>query len=133
MRPNRHRMPANLKRIAGRRPRDGARPGGRVPVAPDEAFAALANVLARAEGVSEIRRHGTTRLAFRGRLFAATVDGSLVVRLPPAHVEALIDEGIGGSFEPDPTRSTREWASVRGSEDLWLALAQEALQFASGS
>jgi len=130
MRPNRHRMSANLKRIAGRAPRNGTRPSGRVPVAADEAFTALAGALARADAVYETRRLGTRRLAFRGRLFAMSYEGALLVRLPRAEVDALVEEGIGRSFEPDPGRATREWASIRGSEDLWLALARNAMEFA---
>jgi hypothetical protein len=129
MRPNRQRMSANLKRIVGRAPRNGARPGGSGRVASSEAFTALAGALARTDGVSETYRLGTRRLALRGRLFAMAVEGSLVVRLPRADVARLIDEGIGLSFEPEDTRATREWASIRGSEDLWLALACMAMEF----
>ena len=130
MRPNLLREPANIKRIAGRAPRTRARPGGRLSVSPDEAFAALAGVLVRVDGVHETRHLGTRRLAFRGRPFAMAFERTLVVRLPRADLEALVEEGLARWFEPAPAR-TREWASIRGSEDLWLALAREAMLFAT--
>lgn len=67
-----------------------------------------------------------------GKEFLALVDykdSGLVVKLPSARVDALIDEGAGRSFAP-AGKVFREWVSIPDPDrDLWAALLQEGVDF----
>ncbi len=72
---------------------------------------------------------GSNGLKVDGRIFAMLVRGALVVKLPRERVEALIRSGRAEPFDAGRGRAMKEWATVRGSEPGWLALAKEALEY----
>lgn len=65
--------------------------------------------------------------------FFASLDhrsGDLVVKLPAARVDELIDEGVGLPFAPNGRRF-KEWTVVPHRDHaLWTDLADEARDFA---
>jgi hypothetical protein len=69
-----------------------------------------------------------------GKEFLALVDykgSGMVVKLPKARVEELIQSGVGQSFAP-AGRVFKEWLSVpRPDRRLWLALLREGVAFVS--
>ncbi len=68
-----------------------------------------------------------------GKLFAFIKDGNLVLKLPAARIDALID-GLGATrFERGQGTPMREWIVVpaAASED-WPALTREACDFVAG-
>ncbi|HEX8861394.1 MAG TPA: MmcQ/YjbR family DNA-binding protein [Actinomycetes bacterium] len=69
-----------------------------------------------------------------GKIFAMLDrEGRLVLKLPTARVEELIDAGTGGRFEPRRDgRLMREWVTVPVSgRSEWEGLVDQAFQFVS--
>jgi hypothetical protein len=68
--------------------------------------------------------------------FFATCDhrtGELIVKLPRARVQELIDQGLGQAFNP-AGRVFREWVLVpERDEQRWTELLTEARVFVSGA
>jgi hypothetical protein len=101
---------------------------------PDERFEDLVDELVGAAGVTPPRGgsgFGRSALRFQRRIFAMLVRGRLVVKLPAARVDALVEAGDGVRFDANKGTPMREWLSVdpHSGQD-WLALAREALDFA---
>jgi hypothetical protein len=72
---------------------------------------------------------GSNGLRVNGKVFAMTVRGALVVKLPRDRVAELIASGAGSAFESGG-RVMKEWVTVvHGS---WIALAREARCFVRG-
>ena len=65
------------------------------------------------------------------KIFAMLVKGKLVVKLPKPRVDALVASGDGERFDPrHDGRLMKEWLSVEPtSEEEWLPLAREAMEF----
>lgn len=76
---------------------------------------------------------GRTALRVDGRFFAMLARGSLVVKLPKARVDDLVEAGEGTRFGADTGRPRKEWLSLGPSSQLdWTTLAREALEFVRG-
>ena len=76
------------------------------------------------------RAFGSTSLKTDGKIFAMLVKDRLVVKLPAARVEELVEEDVGEAFDPGHGRLQKEWLSVLGADpDLWRALATESEAF----
>lgn len=77
-------------------------------------------------------RFGMSGLKVKGKIFAMLNGEGLVVKLPKAQVDALVEAGVGERFDPRRDgRVMKEWLVV-GTEADWLALAREALEFVGG-
>lgn len=101
--------------------------------APEERYAALVEALRGEAGVTvptgSRGPFGSAALKVDGRIFAMLYEGRLVVKLPRARVEALVDDGHGENFGRNG-RPMREWLSVASESQLaWRALADEARAF----
>src|SRR4051794_21978356 len=55
--------------------------------------------------------------------------GELVVKLPKARVDELVDAGAGRRFDPGHGRVMKEWIVVAPGKADWLALANEAFAY----
>jgi hypothetical protein len=76
------------------------------------------------------RAFGSTSLKTDGRIFAMLVKARLVVKLPAARVNELVDAGAGERFDPGHGRIQKEWLSVFSDDpDAWRELAEEAERF----
>lgn len=100
---------------------------------PDARFEELIDQLIGEAGVTPPQGGGFGRSAarFNGKIFVMFVRGQLVLKLPERRVSELIATGHGVSFDANKGTPMREWLSLDpGSDQPWLPLAHEALDFA---
>jgi chaperonin GroEL len=74
---------------------------------------------------------GPGSLRTGGKIFAMLVGGALVVKLPKARVDALVEAGKGTRFDAGKGRPMKEWVVLDDSHSAaqWLELAREARVF----
>ncbi|NED40842.1 TfoX/Sxy family protein [Amycolatopsis sp. SID8362] len=73
---------------------------------------------------------GRTALRANGRIFAMFVRGQLVLKLPKARVDELVEGGHGVRFDANKGTPMKEWLALdTASPQPWSALAEEALEF----
>ena len=107
------------------------------PNSPEERFEALVEEfisdsnVTLPDGPQPKNRFGSSALRIHNKIFAMLTGGRLVVKLPKARVDALIASGDGERFDPrHDGRLMKEWFSLAPtSEQAWLPLAREALDF----
>lgn len=110
---------------------------GSAPATPDDLYASVAEEFLGVSGISQpsdqarpTTGFGSSALKVNNKIFAMLVGGKLVVKLPGQRVHALIAAGEGERFDPGHGRRMKEWVAVAPtSNDSWLPLAREALQF----
>jgi TfoX/Sxy family transcriptional regulator of competence genes len=98
-----------------------------------EQFRGYAEVTPPSNGAQAKKRFGSSELKVHNKIFAMLVRGQLVVKLPRSRVDALIASGDGERFDPrHDGRLMKEWVSIAPtSEEEWLSLAREAMEFVS--
>ena len=101
--------------------------------ADDPRFAALAANFADDKRVTAGKLFASNGLKVDGKIFAMIVKGQLVVKLPKARVDALVEAGAADHFDPGHGRLMKEWAALRGRLPPWDDLAREALAFVGGA
>ncbi|SRR6266568_3275518 len=70
------------------------------------------------------------QLKVGGRIFAMLVRGDLVLKLPRARVDQLVERGDGARFDAGKGKPMREWFVLSPTSSMrWPRLAQEALDF----
>jgi hypothetical protein len=70
---------------------------------------------------------GSNALKANGKIFASLTKGRLLLKLPPARVDALVKSKKAERFSTGVGRVKKEWVTVGPStEREWLALADEA-------
>jgi TfoX/Sxy family transcriptional regulator of competence genes len=77
------------------------------------------------------RRFGSNALKVNGKIFAMMSQDTLVVKLPRARVDELVDGGFGKRFDPGHGRLMKEWLAVSAPTRLWATLVREAHDFVS--
>jgi hypothetical protein len=106
---------------------------------PTERFSSVVSALKGRPGVvppvapqSSRRRFGSNGLKLDGRLFAMLAGERLVVKLPKRRVDELVSSKDGMRYDPrHDGKVMKEWLSLGpDSAASWLALAEEALDFA---
>ncbi|MDF2265262.1 hypothetical protein P2Q00_07390 [Streptomyces coacervatus] len=105
------------------------------PLTPDERFDDLVTELLGLPGVTPPGGSGFGRSALRvhNKIFAMLVRGRLVVKLPAARVDALVDAEEGDHFDANKGTPMKEWFSLSPESALdWSPLAREALAFVGG-
>lgn len=107
------------------------------PDGPEERFADLVDELIGLPGVTTPqggRGFGRSALRYERKIFAMLVRGRLVVKLPAARVDELVEAGEGIRFDANKGTPMKEWLSVDPDSGLdWPALAREALKFAGSN
>lgn len=100
----------------------------------EERFEDLVDELTGIDGVVPPRGgsgFGRSAVRYQGKIFAMLVRGSLVVKLPSQRVKELVAAGDGVHFDANKGTPMKEWLSLDpSSEQPWLPLAHEALDFA---
>jgi hypothetical protein len=102
---------------------------------PEERYASLVARFAGETGVTHDadgkRAFGAGALKTGGKIFAMLVGGALVVKLPKARVDALVEAGKGTRFDAGKGRPMKEWVVLDDSHSdaQWLELAREARVF----
>ena len=97
----------------------------------EERFAGLVESFAGTPGVTVPggRGFGSGALTVDGSIFAMTVDGSLVLKLPADRVRQMVASGDGEPFATAKGRAMREWVRVPTADAVTdLVLAREALE-----
>jgi hypothetical protein len=76
---------------------------------------------------------GNTVLKVKGKIFAMTVSGNLVIKISKARAAELVGEKAGTYFDPRKDgRLMKEWAVIEPGQANWLELAREAHRFIGG-
>ncbi len=112
-------------------PEGAAAEGAVIPAALKPLVAALQ----RAPGVRVERGwgSGTVTLKVRGKIFAMIRADALVLKLPRARVDALVEAASGSRFHPRRDgRAMKQWVVLPPRESGRIALAREALRFVGG-
>ena len=101
---------------------------------PEERYEDLVDELIGMPGVTPPRGgggFGRSALRFDNKIFAMLVRGRLVLKLPAERIDALTAAGAGVRFDANKGTAMKEWLSLDpGSQQPWLPLAREALDFA---
>ena len=104
------------------------------PAGDDPRFQRVVDAFASEPGVTQGRMMASLGLKVDGRIFAMSVRGALVVKLPRERVDALVGSRRGTRFDPRRDgRVMKEWVALEGDEASWVALAREAYRFARGA
>jgi len=107
-------------------------------ITPEERFATIVEELISNPGITPPsdgpqprKGFGSSGLKIQNKIFAMLVEGKLVVKLPKPLVDALISSGDGERFDPHHDgRLMKEWVAIEStSEEEWLSLAREAMEF----
>jgi hypothetical protein len=100
---------------------------------PDQIWKPIAETELALRGVKGGTGFGRSEgLRISNKIYAMLVNGELVVRIPKARVDELVDAGIGRRFEPSPGRIMKEWLSLPpAASRRWKALVAEARAFVS--
>ena len=103
----------------------------------ERAFARLVDTLVRDDDAvsppdPSRSAFGSNALKVNRKIFAMLVRGDLVLKLPRARVDELVESGRGTPFDAGKGRPMKEWLVVRAPERAWLALAREAHAFVQG-
>ena len=101
----------------------------------EERFELLVDEFVTVDGVtppSPGRGFGSSALRFNKKIFAMYVRGRLVVKLPKARVDELVNGGDGVRFDANKGTPMKEWLALDPASDRsWSDLAREALEFAA--
>lgn len=107
------------------------------PVIPpsEDAWSALARSFASDPRVTlpsgERGAFGKNGLKVDGKVFAMTVKGALVVKLPSAEIDAAVASGRGERLSMG-SRVMKEWLVVHEPEKRWPTIAARARAFVAG-
>jgi hypothetical protein len=100
---------------------------------PEERFEALVDVLSGEPHVTPPGAgagFGAGALRVDNKIFAMLVRERLVVKLPKARVDTLVDAGQGVRFDANKGTPMREWLTLDPAcTESWESLAREALTF----
>ena len=99
-----------------------------------EALASALDVGAVTKPASQTQpqRMNANSFCVKNKVFAMRVGEDLVLKLPPARVQQLIDSGEAAPNIVGETQM-KEWANFgRGTEKGWLDFARESLNYVRG-
>jgi len=102
-----------------------------VPTTVSDAFDRLEYALTGTPGVTRAKVFGYAALKLHGKVFAATSDGQLIVKLSPERIAELIARGQGQPFV-GYGKVMRGWIQLAAVDaGAWLAFAEEAQAYIS--
>ena len=102
-----------------------------MPRKPEEIWKPIADEQLKLRGVTGGTGFGRSEgLRIEKKIYAMLVNGELVVKLPKARVDEIVEAGAGRRFEPGTGRVMKEWLSVPpGASRRWKALVRESKAF----
>lgn len=106
----------------------------RAASSPGERYAALVQTMLASSSATLGSRgkkgFGESALQINDKIFAMLARDRLVVKLPRARIDELIEAGAGERFDPGHGRLMKEWIVIAPERDAqWRMLAEEALAY----
>ena len=95
-------------------------------------FASIVQKMLREQGITQAKMFGVPGIKTDRNMFAMSVKGELIVKLPKGRVEALVASKQGKHFYHlfDKSRLMKEWVAIgKNNKHNWIKLAQEAKDF----
>lgn len=101
------------------------------PRSPERIWKPIAEAELATRGVTGGTGFGRSEgLRISKKVYAMLVKGELVVKLPEARVDELVDTGVGQRFDPGHGRIMKGWLRVPPTASRrWKALVAEAKAF----
>jgi TfoX/Sxy family transcriptional regulator of competence genes len=96
---------------------------------PAQHFQRVVDGFAGDPAVSSGRMFGSAALKTRGKVFAMLVRNQLVVKLPRAQVDSLIQAGLGEAFDPGHGKLMKEWVALGQQSVSWSEVTKDARDF----
>lgn len=134
--PTKKPAPAPTKKPAATRTKRAASTRKATPKAPPRpippAWQAVLDAMIDAPGVTRRRMFGADGLGLLGKYFAMEWQGSLVVKLPPERVGALVAAGVGTHFDPsggEMGKPMTAWLQITDGARDWLPFVEEGLVY----
>ena len=96
------------------------------------AFAEIAKSFAGDDKITfgEGKGFGANALKVQGKIFAMISSKNvLVLKLPKARVNQMVQDGLGDYFDPGHGRKMKEWLEYRGASETWFDIVHEARNF----
>ena len=95
-------------------------------------FASIVQKMLRDRRVTQAKMFGAPGIKTGRKMFAMSVKGKLIVKLPKGRVDALVASKKGKRFYHlfDKNRLMKEWVEIgQKNKRNWIKLAQEAKDF----
>ena len=96
-------------------------------------FQPVMKLFASDESVTSMKAFGSLGLKVKEKVFAVDWKGSLVVKLPAARADELVEAKKAKKFDPGHGRPMKEWIAVAPGALDWKALAREARAFVAAT
>ena len=106
------------------------------PLNVDTPWASIAQKILKHQGVTHAKMFGIPGIKTGGKMFAMSVKGELIVKLPKERVDALVASKKGKRFYHlfDKSRLMKEWVEIgQKNKRNWIKLAQEAKDFVTST
>ena len=98
----------------------------------DTPWASIAQKMLKHQGVTNAKMFGVPGIKTGGKMFAMSVKGKLIVKLPKGRVDSLLASKKGKHFYHlfDKNRVMKEWVAIgQKNKRDWTKLTQEAKDF----
>ena len=99
-------------------------------------FASILQKMLKEQGITQTKMFGIPGIKTGGKMFAMSVKGELIVKLPKGRVDALLASNKGKPFYHlfDKSRVMKEWVAIgQKNKHNWIKLAQEAKDFVAST
>ena len=99
-------------------------------------FASIVQKMLKEQGIAQAKMFGVPGIKTGRKMFAMSVKGKLIVKLPKGRVDALVASKQGKHFYHlfDKSRLMKEWVAIgQKNKRNWLKLAQEAKDFVTST
>ena len=106
------------------------------PLNADTPWASIAQKMLKHRGVTHAKMFGVSGIKTGGKMFAMSVKGELIVKLPKGRVDAFVASKKGKRFYHlfDKSRVMKEWVAIgQKNKRNWIKLAQEAKDFVTST
>ena len=102
----------------------------------DTPFTPIVQKMLKERGVTQAKMFGASGLKIGRKMFAMSVKGKLIIKLPKERVDILIASKQGKHFYHlfDKSRLMKEWVSIgHKHKSKWFKLVQEAKDFVAST
>ena len=106
------------------------------PLNADTPWASIVQKMLKHLGVTHAKMFGVSGIKIGGKMFAMSVKGELIVKLPKGRVDSLLASKKGKHFYHlfDKNLVMKEWVAIgQKNKRDWNKLAQEAKDFATST